>query len=512
MGSAMFVSYGAVDYKPDPAFQLSLISFGNHARGSRLGSDSSPGARRGRLGVMRPADRCVPVAARGRAARPAPRGLQGRARGGRLRPPARLGGRGGGAQGGRQRRRRRLRHRAGAGRPAPRVLGDRRRRFALVYLAKDKKLARARLPRARAGRDHDGAYMKDGKPGARAFAARWPGGRGSGRGARAGRDGAALGQASVPPLRRAGAEAGGARLPGVVAAGARPRRARPRGLASRRRRQASPIDDSRQIFAATAAAGGRHLAPPRAGLDAGQAARRWPDAFYKGEIAKEIVDGGARGGRRDDGRGSRELRRPSTARRSRPRYRGLRVVVDAAAVVGRPRADRDAGRSWRRAIRRARPAAGETRGERRASCTCWPRRSSTASPIAPATWATPTSSRSTWRTWPAPAYHAELARRIKPGARAAARRVRHAGAAARAAARTAAPRTCRVIDAEGNAVALTTTINLRLRRAPGRGQDRHRAQRRDGRLLAAARRPQRLRADRQRAERGRAAASARCRR
>ena len=95
------------------------------------------------------------------------------------------------------------------------------------------------------------------------------------------------------------------------------------------------------------------------------------------------------------------------------------------------------------------------------TCTCWPRRSSTASPTGRATWAIRTSSPSTSRTLSS----SRVSRASSPAASSRARvlprdALRDAGAAAGAAQGRAAPRTCSVIDADGNAVALTTTVNL----------------------------------------------------
>ena len=144
--------------------------------------------------------------------------------------------------------------------------------FMLVYLAKDKKAPRARRARARAGRDHD-RRLHEGRP-------RW-----------------------CPSYRSAAAWrsrfrarcAGWARWCGAGAscrsAAASSRRRSWRRAASRCRRgwrRASPRSTARAAawhvgnvgstirgdLRGQAAAGGRHLAPPRSGLDAGQAARR----------------------------------------------------------------------------------------------------------------------------------------------------------------------------------------------------------------------------------------------
>ena len=175
--------------------------------------------------------------------------------------------------------------------------------FALVYLAKDKKVVRARRARARAGGDHARRLHEGRHAGARAFAARWAGGRGSGRGARAGRDGAALGQAAVPPLRRAGAEAGGARLPGVVAAGGEPRRRSTDRAARRQRRIAIRRRSSRPSRCRRATPGAAPIWPGRWASCAPV-----PTRSTRARSRRRSSTAVRARGRRDDGGGSRELR------------------------------------------------------------------------------------------------------------------------------------------------------------------------------------------------------------
>ncbi len=100
-----------------------------------------------------------------------------------------------------------------------------------------------------------------------------------------------------------------------------------------------------------------------------------------------------------------------------------------------------------------------------------------------------------------PAYHAELARRIKPNA-VLPRDAYGTLGAPPAVHKDGGTTHLSVIDADGNAVALTSTVNLGFGAHLVAGKTGHRPQRPDGRFLAHPRRPQRLRPDRQRAERG----------
>ena len=368
--------------------------------------------------------------------------------------------------------------------------------FAIVHIAKQNKTYaldfRERAPAAIT----PASYLKDGKVDAGAVEARRPGRRRPRRGARAGRDGQALGRAAVRPLCRSGAEAGGARLPGLVAAGARSRGPGDEAQGRSRRREV-PGGVRRQE-----AGGRRHLASARSGAHARQAARAGRTRSTRGDRGRDR-QGGARRGRRDDGRGPRGLHR-DRADAAGGRLPRAACGVDAAAVVGRHRAGRDAGHPGGALPRRA-DARRARRG--RAICTCWPRRSSTASPTARATWAIRTSSPSTSRTWRSSAYHAELARRIKPGAVLPRDAYGTLGPppAPRKDARDRAPVGDRRRRQRGGA---DHDRQPRLWRRAGRGQDRHPAQRPDGRLLAGAGRAQRVRPDRQRAERDRAAQAA----
>ena len=239
------------------------------------------------------------------------------------------------------------------------------------------------------------------------------------------------------------------------------RAASPRSTAPGRRRRPA-IDrarDSPEIFAAKPLASGATPGAPRSRLDAGQAAARGPDAFYKGEIA----DGDrrrrcARRGGVLDGRRSRALRDRRSRRRSRPAIaacgwrrcrRRRRAVVALIETLGILAARYPSG-----------PApAGETRG------------SAAQLHVLAEAFKHAFADRARYlgdtdfvtvdvRAPASPGYHAELARRIKPGAVLPRDAYGDAGAAARAAQGRAGRRTCRVIDAEGNAVALTTTMNL----------------------------------------------------
>ena len=241
------------------------------------------------------------------------------------------------------------------------------------------------------------------------------------------------GEAAVPPLRRAGAEAGGARLPGLVAAGGESR-----GAAIEPAARSDAIH--RSCSRAKPLRAGDTWRRPDLAWTLGKL-RAGPDAFYKGEIAKEIVTAvRAAGGVMT----AEDLARYATVDRTplETSYRGLRVVsmppsssggVALIETLGHPGGALSVGRRRRRARRAA----------ARRSFTCWPRRSSTRSPIARATWATPTSCRSTSAHLTSPALSRRAGAPDQAGRGAAARRVRDAGAAARAAQGRAGRRTCR---------------------------------------------------------------------
>ena len=344
--------------------------------------------------------------------------------------------------------------------------------------------------------------MKDGKRGARAIAARRPGGRGSGRGARAGRDGAALGQAAVPALRRTGAEAGGARLPGVVRGW---RGASPRSTAGRRQGGGPARRRFTEMFAAKPLRGGRHLAPPRSGLDAGQAARRCRTPSTRARSRRRSSTAvRAAGGVMT----AEDLARYATVDRTplETRYRGLRVAsmpppssggLALIETLGILAARYPAGPA----------AAGETRGERRAASRAGrgvqarlrrPRPLPGRHGLRHGRRGAPGQPRPITPSWRAGSSRARCCRATRTGRWG--RRPRR-----RKDARDGAPVRDRRRRQRGRA---DHDRQPRLRRSPGRGQDRHRAQRRDGRLLAGAGRAQRVRPDRQRAERDRAAQAA----
>ena len=129
-----------------------------------------------------------------------------------------------------------------------------------------------------------------------------------------------------------------------------------------------------EMFAAKPLHAGEHLAAARAGVDARQAARRRPDAFYKGEIATEIVKAvrGAGGVMTAEDLAGYATDRAHAARDD---YRGLRVLSMPPPSSGGVALIETLG------ILAARYPTGATRrasrGAARPTCTCWPRRSST---------------------------------------------------------------------------------------------------------------------------------------
>ena len=171
--------------------------------------------------------------------------------------------------------------------------------------------------------------------------------------------------------------------------------------------------------------------------------RAGPDAFYKGEIAKEIVTRRARRRAACSRRRISRATRPSIGRRSRPRYRGLRVLsmppsssggVALIETLGILAARYPAGIA----------AAGETRGSAaqlhvlaEAFKHAFADR---ARYLGDTDFVTVDLAHLT-----SPAYHAELAAADQAGRGAAARRLRDidVGAAARAAQGRAGRRTCR---------------------------------------------------------------------
>ena len=216
-------------------------------------------------------------------------------------------------------------------------------------------------------------------------------------------------------------------------AGARP----PRRRAARRRNVAVRA----RCSAAKPLRGGRHLAPPRSGLDAGQAARRvrTPSTRARSRTRSSTAVRAAGGVMTAE-----DLASYATVERTplETDYRGLRVasmpppssggialietlgILAARYPSGPAAAARDA-RQRRAAARAGRGVQARLRRPR-----ALPGRHRTSSP-------------STWRTWPAPAYHAELARRIKPGAVLPRDAYGTLGPPPRAAARTRGRRTCR---------------------------------------------------------------------
>ena len=331
--------------------------------------------------VRRPAAWRLPGGARRRRGAPP---LTGRARGGRVRQPARLGGRRRGAQGRRQRRRCRLRDRARAGRPAPGLVGDRRRRVRAGLHRQGEEGLRARLPRARAGGDHAGRLLQGRArrgPSCRSAAgwrsrcrarcgawARWCGAGASCRSAAA--------SSRRRSWRRRASRCRGAWRDSL---------ARARSQARRGDRQFI------ELFAAKPLHAGDDLAAARAGLDAGQAARGRRRRLLQGRDREGDRQGGARRGRRADRRGPRRLRR-RRSHAARDRLPRAARALDAAVVVGRRRADRDAGHPGRALSDGRRPAARAGAGSVGLPARAGRGVQARASPIARASWATPTSS------------------------------------------------------------------------------------------------------------------------
>ena len=316
-----------------------------------------------------PRRRCDAAAA-ARAARRRGLGSRRRLRRGR-RAPARR----------RQRRRRRLRHGAGPGGGQPPRLGHRRRRLRHRLPGEGEEDLRARLPRAGAGRDPGRALLPGRQAGPRADpaaagwrwacparCAAWP----SWCGASARRPfcrlcapGRAAGRAAFPPRPA---------WPRCVAAPAEPG-ARP-NLAF--------VAPGLQLQGA--AARGRHRPPPGPGATLRQLRASGPEAFYRGAIAREIVAAVKAAGGVLTADDLEALHRPrAAADRDRlprlpvfsmpPPSSGGIVIAEALGILSERVPDpRQVG---------ARIAAR--------TCTCWPRRSNTASPIGRACWATPTS-------------------------------------------------------------------------------------------------------------------------
>ena len=306
--------------------------------------------------------------------------------------------------------------------------------FAVVYLAKEKK-SYALDFRERAPAAITPARLLQGREGsARAVEARRPGGGGAGRGARPQRDGAALGQAAVQPLRRRRAEAGRARASRSPGAWRRAWRAdRSQGG----RRQEVHGDVRRQA----AARRGRSGAGPSWPGRSASCARAAPTPSTRARWPR-------RSSRRWRARAACSAPRiwPATPLTDRTPlatdYRGLRVYSMPPSSSGGVVAGRGAGDPGRPLSDRGRPAARRARvvglSARRS-----PRRSSTASPIGARFLGDTDFVTVDLPHLTSAAYHAELARRIKPDAVLAARRLRDARRAAGRSTRTAGRRTCR---------------------------------------------------------------------
>ena len=211
----------------------------------------------------------------------------------------------------------------------------------------------------------------------------------------------------------------------------------PRAAAGRQ----SLIENSRRSSRPSRCARGRHLAPPRsgAGRSASCAPVPTPSTRARSRRRSSTAVRAAGGVMTAEDLAALRDRRPHADRDRLPR---AARAVDAAAVVGRHRADRGAGHPGG-ALSVGPGGGGEPRGERRAASRAGRGVQARASPTARATWATPTSSRSTWRTWPSPALSRRAGRAASSRARCCrATRTGRWGPAARRA-RTAGPRTCR---------------------------------------------------------------------
>jgi gamma-glutamyltranspeptidase / glutathione hydrolase len=323
--------------------------------------------------------------------------------------------------------------------------------FMLVYVSKQKKIyaldARERAPAAIT----PGAYMKDGRPVAElsqrgGLAVAVPGEvRGLGEMVR--RWGALPFRRCVEPAQRLAARGFpvSSRLAGSLAALDRPNGGGP----------AQTSDRFREIFAAKPLRAGETWRRPDLAWTLGKL-RAGPDAFYKGDVAKEIVGAVRAGGgvlTADDLAAYTVVdRTPVEAR-----YRGLRVASMPPSSSGGVALIETLG------ILAARypsgpAAAGETRGSAaqlhmlaEAFKHAFADR---ARYLGDTDFVAVDVARLT-----DPAYHAALARRIKPGA------VLPRDAYGTLGPPPAPPRDggtahLSVIDADGNAVALTTTVNL----------------------------------------------------
>ena len=261
--------------------------------------------------------------------------VSGGARGRGVRPPAGLGCRRGGAQGWRQRDRRRLRHGAGAGGRPPRGVRDRGRRLRRHLPGQGEEGLRARLPRAGACCHHATGLLQGRQGSARAVQARRAGGGGPRRGAGA--------------LGRWYGAGGSCRSPAVSTARRSWRRAVSRfpggwrGTSATIDRNAPDADKKfMEIFAGEAARRGGDLAAARSGLDARQAARGGRRRVLQGRGGQGDRRCGRERGRRAHRRGPGRLHRDG-AEAAFDRLPRLARLLDAAAFIGRRRADRGAG-------------------------------------------------------------------------------------------------------------------------------------------------------------------------
>ena len=348
--------------------------------------------------------------------------------------------------------------------------------FAVVWIAKEKK-AYALDFRERAPAAITPELLPQGRQArARAVERGRAGRRRAGRGARPGRPGQALGQAALSACVDAGRRWLAKGVPVSVAA---------RALAATLSEATTPVLDPAftKMFgsapsrpAEKPSSSAPELAATLAKLRAERARTRSTRAPIADEIVKAVTAAG--GVLTRAGSGSYTSRERSPLETT---YRGLRVVTMPPASSGGVALVETLGILGDALSEAGRPAAG-------ARVVAYLHVAAEALKHAFADRArflgdTRLRQRSTWPQLTSPAYPAELAARIKTGRRAARDAYGTLAAAARAAQGRQAPRTsaCRRRGQRGGA---DDDREPRLRRRTCGGQDGHRAQRPDGRLLA----------------------------